>query len=202
MRGDGVSPLSTILGPVAQLVEHCPFKAGAARSIRARLTILKDIMADIERKNYQIWGKKRKQALNKFKNVLKKWEITMPKVKPQVLDLGLGNFYKTGLIEYWIANEDKEGYCGKFLFVFNGQTCPYHKHNYKHETFFILKGKVRMKINGKKIVKKQGTVITMPQGSYHSFTGLGNALLLEVSKPCKPNDNIFKNKKIGKNGIL
>ncbi|MFH1824055.1 MAG: D-lyxose/D-mannose family sugar isomerase [Candidatus Firestonebacteria bacterium] len=159
-------------------------------------------MANLERKSYQIWGKKRDWALNKFKKVLKKWKINMPKVKPQVLDLGLDNFYKVGLIEYWVANENKEGYCGKFLFVFNGQTCPYHKHNFKHETFFILKGKVKMKIHGKESIKKQGNLVMVPQGSYHSFIGLGNALLLEVSKPCKPNDNIFENKKTGEKGIM
>jgi len=43
----------------------------------------------------------------------------MPSVfPPLILDFGLGNFFKTGHIEYWIANEEKESYCGKFIFMF------------------------------------------------------------------------------------
>ena len=126
----------------------------------------------------------------------------MPPVEPQVLDFNLGKFYQTGLIEFWIANEAKQGYCGKFLFVFDKQTCPYHHHKLKHETFFILKGKVRMKVGKKELIKSQGGVLVMSPGKNHSFTGAGNALLLEVSKSCTPDDNIFKDKQIGEDGIL
>ena len=159
-------------------------------------------MAELERTGYQIRGKHRQEALGKFRKIMNRWGLTMPAVEPQALDFGLGGFYKTGLIEYWLANENRQGYCGKFLFVFDGQTCPYHHHNLKHETFFVLKGKVRMKVGQKESVKSQGSLIIMPQKLAHSFTGLGNALLLEVSKPCKPDDNIFTDKQIGENGIL
>jgi len=159
-------------------------------------------MADIERKGFQIWGEEREQALNDFKAVLAEWGLTMPDVEPQVLDFGLGDFHKDGLIEYWLANNEKEGYCGKFLFVFDGQTCPYHHHDFKHETFFIVKGAVLMNVDGKEVVKKEGDLLAMEQGSDHSFTGKGPALLLEVSKPCQPNDNIFANKEIGDNGVV
>ncbi len=60
----------------------------------------------------------------------------MPPHEPLVSDFGLGDFYETGLIEYWVANEIQAGYCGKLLFVFGGQTCPMHWHKRKHETFF------------------------------------------------------------------
>ncbi len=59
-----------------------------------------------------------------------------------------------------------------------------------------------MKINGKEADRKQGDVVVMTQGVDHSFTGKGDALLLEVSKPCQPNDNIFEDKSIGDKGIL
>lgn len=110
-------------------------------------------MAELERKGYQIWGEKREKILTQFKNVIENWGMKLPEVDPQVLDLGLGEFEKTGLIEYWVANEEKEGYCGKFLFVFDGQTCPYHYHEFKHETFFVLKGKVIMNVDGKTMAK-------------------------------------------------
>jgi len=159
-------------------------------------------MADVERKDFQVYGTEREEALERMKSRLREWGITMPDVEPQVLDLGLGEFYKTGLIEYWLANETEEGYCGKFLFVFDGQTCPYHHHDFKHETFFIVKGDVSMVIDGKETIKREGDLLAMKQGVDHSFTGKGDALLIEVSKPCSPNDNIFENKAIGDNGVV
>jgi quercetin dioxygenase-like cupin family protein len=157
-------------------------------------------MADLIRNDFQIQGKVRRKALAAFKKQLKKWGLTMPKVTPQVLDLGTGRFKDIGLIEYWVCNNDKEGYCGKFLFVFDKQTCPYHMHKFKHETFFVIKGKVSMKIDGRTKIRKPGDTVSMDQRSNHSFTGIGPALLLEVSKPCKPGDNYMWDKTIGKNG--
>ncbi len=160
------------------------------------------LMPDLARKNLQLKGAERQKALKDFKKQLKKWGLSMPAVEPQVLDLGTGNFSRTGIIEYWVCNEDKQGYCCKFLFVFNGQTCPYHLHKLKHETFFVLKGKVSMKISGKTKIRKEGDTITMKQGALHSFTGVGPALLLEASKPCKPGDNYMQDKRLGKKGQL
>ena len=71
----------------------------------------------------------------------------MPPSQRLVLDFGLGDFKGTGLIECWLANEVAAGYCGKYLFVFDRQTCPAHLHRKKHETFFIAKGRVRMVID-------------------------------------------------------
>ena len=155
-------------------------------------------------KEVQIWDEERKKALEYFQKAMKRWDLSAPKVEPLVLDFGLGNFFRWGLIEFWIANEEKEGYCGKFLFVFPWQTCPYHHHNFKHETFYVVKGSIIMRLGKRRIVMWEGDVFSMKQGTGHSFTGRGHpgALLLEVSKPCKPGDSIFNNKRIGKNGSI
>ena len=144
----------------------------------------------------------RRQALLMFRRQLAKWKLKMPKVKPLVLDFGLRNFAKIGLIEFWVANETKAGYCGKLLFVFDRQKCPYHHHNKKHETFLVVKGRVRMEINGKIRVLEEGERMVMPTGVKHSFEGKGPALLLEISQPCLTQDNIFRNKQIGNKGII
>jgi mannose-6-phosphate isomerase-like protein (cupin superfamily) len=130
-------------------------------------------------------------AIRRFKDQLAGWGLEMPKVPPLVEDFGLHRYESIGLIEYWIANEAKAGYCGKYLFVFDGQTCPLHKHRVKHETFFIVKGKVRMESGGRRWVMKPGDTFPVPRGAYHSFTGIGPALLLEVSTPCAIADNYF-----------
>ena len=38
----------------------------------------------------------------------------------------------------------------------------------------------------------EGDVLPVEQGKAHSFTGIGPALLLEVSKPCLTDDNYFE----------
>ena len=148
-------------------------------------------MAELERKDYQIWGEEREEALRKYKEIIESWGIRMPEVKPQVLDLGLGDFYKVGLIEYWIANNEKEGYCGKFLFVFDSQACPYHHHNFKHETFFILKGKigktradVRSRLRPKRL--NHGSTPTYIESSLDHFTFSGGGACRKDERVLKP----------------
>jgi hypothetical protein len=40
---------------------------------------------------------------------------------------------------------------------------------------------------------KAGEVFVVPRGRYHSFTGQGPCLLLELSTPCEIADNDFRN---------
>jgi mannose-6-phosphate isomerase-like protein (cupin superfamily) len=122
--------------------------------------------------------------------------MTMPPAEMLVEDFGLGDFRRVGLIECWVANEMEAGYCGKFLFVFDGQECPLHHHRTKHETFYIVHGTVSMSFDGKTRVMRPGEVLPVPPGKQHSFRGVGPALLLEVSKTCEVDDNYFANPRI------
>ncbi len=65
-------------------------------------------------------GKRAAEALASFHRQAKEWGVALPRVTPLVLDFGLGEFEKTGLIELWIANEVKAGYCGKYLYLAAG----------------------------------------------------------------------------------
>lgn len=141
-------------------------------------------------------GAKRTKALREFKTQMKAWDLAMPPHEPLVLDFGLNDFAKIGLIEYWIANEIEAGYCGKFLFVFDGQTCPAHLHRKKHETFFLVRGRLRVTFNDSVLNLKPGDCLPVAPGILHSFTGRGPALLLEISKPCLVADNFFQNSEI------
>jgi quercetin dioxygenase-like cupin family protein len=42
----------------------------------------------------------------------------------------------------------------------------------------------------------EGDVLVMPPGDVHSFFGMGDALVLEISKPCILSDNIFEDARI------
>ena len=146
----------------------------------------------------QLQGQGRKDALQRFSEQMRLWELDMPSVEPLVMDFGQGDFENVGLIEYWIANELEAGYCGKYLFLFDRQQCPFHGHEQKHETFFVVKGKVKMVVGRKEQIMDQGDILAMPPGNVHSFTGIGNALILEISTPCLVDDNEFQDPEIAK----
>jgi len=55
-------------------------------------------------------GASRDEALSAFNGYMKEWGIAMPSVEPIVFDFGLDDFWRTGLVECWIANEPEAGY--------------------------------------------------------------------------------------------
>jgi quercetin dioxygenase-like cupin family protein len=151
---------------------------------------------------FQLTSEARRLALAHCSAALAAWGLTMPQVEPLVLDFGLNRFDEVGEIEFWVANEEGAGYCGKFLFVAEGQTCPEHRHARKHETFFVLKGAVRMIVDGEERLLREGDTLIMPPGQQHAFTGVGPALLLEVSMPSRRRDNFFADRAIGADGVI
>jgi mannose-6-phosphate isomerase-like protein (cupin superfamily) len=151
---------------------------------------------------FQVVGQAREDALAHCRGVIGAWGLTMPPGEPLVMDFGLGRFAEIGEIEFWVANESDYGYCGKFLFVNDGQTCPYHRHDRKHETFFVTKGAVRMVVDGEEKILGEGDILVMPPGQRHAFTGIGPALLLEVSMPSIRQDNFFTDAGIGDGGVI
>mgnify|MGYP000495345998 CR=1 FL=1 len=151
---------------------------------------------------YQVSGEERQEAILECSQTIQSWGLTMPNTEPLVLDFGLGRFNEIGEIEFWIVNDEKAGYCGKFLFVKDKQTCPYHHHLKKHETFYIVKGSVRMVIDDEEKILNQGDVLIMTPQQKHQFTGIGPALLLEVSMPSMRQDNFFSNRSIGEDGVI
>ncbi|MCW5549432.1 MAG: D-lyxose/D-mannose family sugar isomerase [Opitutaceae bacterium] len=136
------------------------------------------------------------EALANFKKQAADWQIALPDVQPLVLDFGLGRFSEIGLIEFWLANEANAGYCGKYLFVFDGQSCPRHHHLTKHETFFVMKGRLEVNYGMKSLILNEGDCLPIAPKITHGFRGLGPTLLLELSMPCQVDDNFFEDTRI------
>lgn len=152
---------------------------------------------------FELSGEARQDALRRAAAVLDGWGLVMPPGEPLVLDFGLGDFEKIGEIEYWIVNDTENRYCGKFLFLFEGQRCPLHHHGSKDETFFIVRGTVLMTVDGKEVVLRCGDVLKMPPGKRHTFAAVsGPALVLEVSLPSVAGDNFFEDRRIGVGGVI
>lgn len=143
-----------------------------------------------------VHGEAAERALREFRAQAARWQVALPDVSPLVLDFGLGDFARIGLIEYWIANEAAAGYCGKYLFVFDGQTCPRHHHLTKHETFFLVKGRLAVECGGRQLELHEGGTLPIAPRIPHSFRGIGPALLLELSMPCVIDDNFFEDTRI------
>lgn len=147
-------------------------------------------------------GPAREDALRRCRDQLADWNIPVPEDFILVLNFGLDEFARTGLTEFWIANETEAGYCSKFLFLFDGQWCPQHEHRMKHETFYIMRGQVRMVADGRETLMNPGDRLVVPPGVKHTFGGVGPALILEVSQPSVRGDNFFADKRIGNHGVL
>ena len=146
--------------------------------------------------SYGLGGREREKAVDAFRARMEEWGCALPDTEILVSDFCLGRFPEIGLMEAWIANEQEGGYCGKYLFVLDGQRCPNHKHLTKQETFFVVKGTVEMTYGGRTWTMKPGDVLTITPGGFHTFVGKGPALLLEISMPCVVDDNFFENTSI------
>jgi len=150
----------------------------------------------------ELQGAERAMRLVAIQQQLADWGLVMPPVEPIMLHFGLHDFDRIGETEFWIANEVELGYCGKYLFLFDGQACPRHHHQRKHETFFIVQGTVRMCTDQGDRLMNPGDVLVMPPGVNHTFSGIGPALVLEVSMPTLLQDNFFEDERIGEHGVI
>lgn len=143
-------------------------------------------------------GKEKELVLEKIKSVVESWGLKLPDVPADALHFGYNEFARIGETEFNINNNVEHGYCGKFMFLFAGQTCPMHHHRKKHETFFIVKGKVGMELSGKKYILHQGDTLVVDQLARHKFTALEDSLILESSKPDLVDDSIFEDQSINR----
>ena len=151
----------------------------------------------------ELTGEAKENALRRIEEQVTEWGLSLPDSEPLLLHFGLGDYYTHGEAEFWIVNETDAGYCAKLMFVFEGQECPYHRHRTKHETFYVLRGRARMRVGSETRVAEQGEVLPLEPGTAHSFAGEGGAaLLLEISMPSVPGDSFFDDRRIGDNGVI
>lgn len=143
-------------------------------------------------------GEERERTLEKIHEVVASWGLKLPDVPPDPLHFGFNDFSNIGETEFNVNNNVEQGYCGKFMFMFAGQTCPMHHHRIKHETFFIVKGRVEMELAGKKFIMEQGDRLIVDQNAKHAFTALEDSLILECSRADLVDDSIFEDQRINK----
>ena len=145
-----------------------------------------------------LYGEEKRDAESHIHRVVGSWGLALPDVEPDILHFGYGDYPRFGLAEFNIANNLEQGYCGKLMFMFAGQTCPTHHHAVKHETFFVVRGSVDMDLNGRGLVLHQGVTLVVGQGDRHRFTAREDSLLLECSRPDLMEDSIFEDPEINR----
>jgi len=61
---------------------------------------------------------------------------------------------------------------------------------------------LKMKVGEEERMMREGDLLVMPPGLGHSFTGVGPALVLEISMPSVPKDSFFDETQIGEHGVI
>ena len=87
-----------------------------------------------------------------------------------------------------MANNKEENYCGKILYIKEGYSTSMHFHAKKHETFYILEGKLELEIicthttDKYKKVLDEGEVFTLERLLPHRLIAKdGDVKFVEVS---------------------
>jgi D-lyxose ketol-isomerase len=112
----------------------------------------------------------------------------------EITDFGKGEYDKLGLGLIIRLNEPE--YASKWLTVSPGQVCPNHFHKIIKETFLIIKGEVKMNLNGEEHLMKPGDKCTFGPGTRHTFTSEKGAVIEEITTRQVATDNYFDDKSI------
>src|ERR1022692_237555 len=93
---------------------------------------------------------------------------------------------KTWGCELWICNKDE--YCGKLLFFYQGKKCSFHYHNIKDEVFYLAKGKMLINYSwgdiledAEQTILKPGMKFEVPVGLRHQMVAIEESHLYEFS---------------------
>lgn len=84
--------------------------------------------------------------------------------------------------ELWLHNSPM--YCGKVLEVMDGRGCGIHYHERKHETFYVLEGRLMLDLGGVEHIVEPGSVVEVQPYVRHRFRDAsrdGLTRVLEVS---------------------
>ncbi len=82
--------------------------------------------------------------------------------------------------EIWMVNTNL--YCGKILYITPGKMSSIHHHKNKDETFYVLKGRIFIEVDGVKKVFEEGGSLRIIPNIKHRFGGLGEEnIMVEIS---------------------
>jgi mannose-6-phosphate isomerase-like protein (cupin superfamily) len=90
--------------------------------------------------------------------------------------------------ELWLANNEEEDYCGKILYIKADCFSSLHFHSKKHETFYILEGRLKVEmvntLIGEKVeyLLKEGETFEIERNDPHKLIAhKGPVKFIEIS---------------------
>ena len=106
---------------------------------------------------------------------------------------GLNSFYQFGLAMITLVNLS---YCKKYLILLKGQKNPEHFHKLKDESFFVLYGKVNVKLDDQEVVLQEGEILHIQRGKRHEFWSEEGCIIEELSTEHQSNDSYYVDNEI------
>jgi len=100
--------------------------------------------------------------------------VPPPLQPPKIVDKPWGR-------EIWYAHTDR--YAGKVLEVMAGHLLSLQKHRVKHETLYLLTGRIRLTLDTQVLDWQPGQAVSIPPGTVHRMEAIDDSVLLEVSTP-------------------
>lgn len=134
---------------------------------------------------------------DKIRNFIQNKVILPPDARLEISHhYGLEKFSKFGLTMINIINNK---YCKKILILLPGQTHPEQFHKKKEESFFILNGDVRLRLDKKNYNLSQGMLKTIKPNTRHKFYSKKGCIIEELSTKSLVNDSFYTDKTISEN---
>lgn len=84
--------------------------------------------------------------------------------------------------EFWIAYDNRR-YGGKMLLIEKGKRTSKQYHRFKHETLFVLGGKVEIEMSDGYFILTKHQSMTIPPNTVHRITGKELTMIIEFSSP-------------------
>lgn len=108
---------------------------------------------------------------------------------------GVENFYKTGAV---IVNLINREYCKKLIILFPDQKHPPHYHVKKEETFRLLHGDMKVRLDNEWFNLQLGDDCLIERGRIHSFKSKEGCIFEEISTHHHTQDSFYLDPSINK----
>jgi N-acetylneuraminate synthase len=138
------------------------------------------------------------KIIRELKVIILKAHIALP----EKVDLELSHHYGIERYEEWgaaILNCINREYCKKLIILLPGQKHPFHFHQKKEETFYVLYGSMEATIGKEKKSLKAGDMLTVERGVNHDFATSEGVVFEEVSTTHYKNDSFYEDTTVANN---
>lgn len=144
-------------------------------------------LADVEIEDNE---SKVREKVNKVLSILKKANVVIPVNSECEIShhYGLDEFETTGSA---IINCVNREYCKKIIVVLPGQKHPAQYHELKEETFDVIYGDLKAKLDNEEIHLFSGESVVVNRGQVHEFTSERGCVFEEISTTHNKSDSFY-----------